>query len=293
MITNKVFVYDPDQMIIRLLQGSILGIEPSTQVFSSYQMDQALDVFKHSGPFDLVIADQEGLLEMGGEIHSTIQSYKTQPKIILTTYQYQSDKDQASPLTIDYTLQKPLDGSLVNQILEKLLTHPHQVKLESLSLSEEQYKRTEKLIKQMIKETNCRCVWLCDEVGHVLVKVGNAEGLNPDEMASLLGGGFATLDEAGKALDPDGMISLSYREGSKTDLYSINVFGNILLIIIVDKGTLYNRLGTVWFYARQCALDLNKIVTEKKEHTATGSAVNASSTEAYSSEIDKLFNMDN
>jgi hypothetical protein len=123
--------------------------------------------------------------------------------------------------------------------------------------------------------------------------VGNADGINPDEMASLLGGGFATLDEAGKSIDPDGMISLSYREGGKTDLYSINVFGNILLILIVDKGTLYNRLGTVWYYARQCALDLNKIVTENKVEVAAPSIDVASTSEAYSSEIDKLFNMDN
>lgn len=291
MQTNKVFVYDPDPMIVRLIQGSILGIEPSTQVFAVSQIDQVLDSLQNTGPYPLLILDQDGLMDLGREIDLILQTFNQPFQIILTTYLFESEQKSNYPIPPDFILQKPLDGSLMNQMFEKVLVHPHQANLQSLSLSEDQYRQTDKILKKLAKETNCRCAWLCDVGGHVLVKVGDAEGVDPDEMASLMGGGFATLDEAGKSIDPEGLISLSYREGAKTDLYSINVRGNILLVLIVDKGMFYSRLGTVWYYTRQCAFDLNEVVTQGTKKTSP-LVMDSSASDAYSSEIDKLFNVD-
>lgn len=293
MLASKVFIFDPDTMIIRLLQASILGVEPSTSVISTHLPDKIIDVYQQSAPFDLVIMDHDSINDPNSDIFLSIRSTEPSPVLMETSYGYSNQNDPSDITKSDYIVQKPLDGRLLTKLFDQLLNHPHQVKLESLSLSEDQYKSAEKQLHTLLTNINARCLWLCDSVGHVLVKAGNADDVNPDEMSSLLGGGFATLDEAGKAIDANGLISLAYREGNKSDLYSINVYGNILLIIIIDKGTINTRLGTVWFYARQCAFDLNKLISVKDDSSSSGSPLGAASIEDYSNEIDKLFNMEN
>jgi hypothetical protein len=109
-----------------------------------------------------------------------------------------------------------------------------------------------------------------------------------DEVAALLGGGFATLLEAGKNLSDEAVINLIYREGKIADLYAINLGSSLFLVIVIDRGPFYNRLGTVWYYARQTAIHL----MEKMEKTAviqTSQIFDEHTKDAYNQELDKLF----
>jgi predicted regulator of Ras-like GTPase activity (Roadblock/LC7/MglB family) len=104
---------------------------------------------------------------------------------------------------------------------------------------------------------------LSDSVGRVLVHTGNLEGLAADAITSLLGGGIATLMETAEMIDDESIINLTLFEGKKTDLYAINIGVKLLLILIIDKGRNYSRLGTVWFYAKQTAIDLEHLLMEE------------------------------
>jgi hypothetical protein len=99
---------------------------------------------------------------------------------------------------------------------------------------------------------------------------------------------MATLLEAGKNLDEAGVINLLYREGKTADLYGINIQDDWILIIVIDRGTMFQRLGTVWFYARKAAVDLNKVREELNQVQAV-TVGEGHMGQAYTEELDKLF----
>ncbi len=138
-------------------------------------------------------------------------------------------------------------------------------------------------------DVGARCIMLSDPVGRVLLSTGTIEGISSDTITSLLGGGLATLLEAGKELDQEVILNLSYREGQKTDLYALNIGKLLILIIIIDKGRFYNKLGTVWYYARQTALSLESYIAHSytTQNQPVFEDVNG---DTISNEIDRLIN---
>jgi len=108
-------------------------------------------------------------------------------------------------------------------------------------------------------------------------------------MASLLGGGIATLQEAGKVLSDEAIINLTYREGTKTDLYAINVGTQFMIIILIDKKAGFAKMGSIWYYARQTALSLNEYLNDRSLDPSGDSESSDLDDQAVSDELDRLF----
>ncbi len=186
-------------------------------------------------------------------------------------------------------LQKPIDARQLFTIIEEILGPARNKDLGHFSLSRHQYSKCNEEIIKLRNNVNARCIMLSDPVGRVLISTGAIEGIASDTITSLLGGGLATLLEAGKELDIEGVLNLSYREGKSTDLYALNIGMVLILIIIIDKGRFYNKLGTVWYYARQAALNLETAILSSDADPDVP-VFDDVDNETISDEIDRLIN---
>ena len=92
----------------------------------------------------------------------------------------------------------------------------------------------------------------------------------------------------GKNLDDGNAINLAYREGKLSDLYAISIGGQWVMVLVIDRGQNYERLGSVWYYARKSALQMKQVLdasSQEKPKMKFDGAIN----QAYSDELDKLF----
>jgi hypothetical protein len=113
-----------------------------------------------------------------------------------------------------------------------------------------------------------------------------------EQIASLLGGGIATLIEVGRSLDGDPeAINLAYREGKNEYLYALNVGQQMLLIIVINRGPYSSRLGSAWYYAQQTALTLRDMLS-KIENGSSHQLLDTVMDRAFDVELDKLFGED-
>lgn len=158
----------------------------------------------------------------------------------------------------------------------------------NFSLTPELYQKINIELSGLLADTSARCILLSDSVGNVLIKLGDLGGLPTEAITSLLCGGIATLLEAGRNFEDRDVINLAYREGKQSDLYAINIRENWVLIIVIDRGQMSPRLGTVWFYARKSVVQLNTLL-EQSPKNEPPMKFDASVDEAYNDELDKLF----
>jgi hypothetical protein len=95
--------------------------------------------------------------------------------------------------------------------------------------------------------------------GHIVAQSGNFNELKLDVLTTSLGEGFDKLLRAGRTIDSDpDAVNLVYRESKLHNMYAVTIGQDHLLILVIDRGEYSNRLGTVWFYARQTAIALKK-----------------------------------
>ncbi len=210
--------------------------------------------------------------------------------IMITAYGNDLVEDEVERLQAFRYLTKPLEISTFRQIVQDALkdtvTTIDQSKL--LILSDEKYQELSQVLEQLGREVGARCLFLTDANGHIITKTGHTENLAMENISSLLGGGIATLIEAGRTMDGDtDAINLAYREGKGEDLYVVNVGQHFLLILIINRGPYSSRLGSVWYQARQVAVTLRDKLDEA-EQTVPQQVFEQGLNQAFDSELDKL-----
>jgi hypothetical protein len=111
-------------------------------------------------------------------------------------------------------------------------------------------------------------------------------------LGSLMGGGMASLLEVGRTLDrSDDAVNLAYREGEKEYLYALNIGQQLLLMLLIDRQAYSSRLGSVWYYARQTAVNLREVLS-KNEAAPLEIFLEKEIDQAFADELDKLFATD-
>ena len=288
-MTGKIIlIIEPDEFVSSLIIKSFIGYDPNLLVTASTDAQEIFYLLSQK-EVEIVIADATYLLEQ-----PTILSNLTDPDshtihTVLTGY---SALESNYPLKVEgniHFLSKPVDARNLYSLIEDILGPIRTRDLGHFSLSKDQFARCNEALIRLRNNINARCIMVSDPVGRVLISTGSIEGISSDTITSLLGGGLATLLEAGRELDQDAVLNLSYREGKKTDLYALNIGEVLILIIIIDKGRFYNKLGTVWYYARQTALSLDAEIL--KSNIAPNQPIfNDVNNKTIDEEIDRLIN---
>ena len=288
MTGKNILIIEPDEFVSSLINKSFIGYDPKSIVTASTDA-QVISSSLNQKEVEIIIADAAYLLEQPAILSNLTDLDSREIHTILTGYDsLQSD----FPLKVEgniHFLSKPVDARNLYSLIEKILGPIRTSDLGHFSLSKDQFARCNEALIRLRNNINARCIMVSDPVGRVLISTGSLEGISSDTITSLLGGGLATLLEAGRELDQDAVLNLSYREGKNTDLYALNIGEVLILIIIIDKGRFYSKLGTVWYYARQTALSLDAEIL--KSNIAPNQPIfNDVNNKTIDEEIDRLIN---
>jgi hypothetical protein len=286
MKNQRFIIIDDDALVRTIIQRSIQDQDSTCTITSEETPEAGLDQIANE-VFDVVIADLDVIIANGNLWGNLWDSRGLVHPTIVATSQSEAQPD-GTYLPVKYVIVKPIDLSNLDDVTMHLLNKKDGFDLDKLNQAEALYKKVSIRMDALLADTSARCILLCDPAGRIINQIGDTRGLSIDAITSLISGGMATLLEAGKNLDEAGVINLLYREGKQADLYGINIHDDWILIIVIDRGTLFQRLGTVWFYARKAAVDLNT-VREELNKVQPVAAAEGHMNQAYTEELDKLF----
>ena len=288
MDPNHILLIEPDDFVASLINKSFIGYDPGIKITSSTDEFLIHELLKQKSSY-IIFTDSDFLIQHKSIIDLLLQENNSIDRLILSGYQSLPEDYPVFPKMKQHFLIKPLDARVLNSLIEDIFGQTRNKDLGHFSLTKEQYSKCDSGLIKLRNDINARCIMLSDPVGRVLISTGSLDGISSDTITSLLGGGLATLLEAGKELDMDAVLNLSYREGRKTDLYALNIGKVLILIIIIDKGRFHNKLGTVWYYARQTALLLESIVISGY-NVPNQPIFDDVNSDTISDEIDRLIN---
>jgi predicted regulator of Ras-like GTPase activity (Roadblock/LC7/MglB family) len=260
MSATEFILIDHDEMVLGLLRGSIIGRDPGANIEIARNKTEAYLLFQlHK--YHFIFCDYEILAENNSELLGYIQTNQDKDTNIIVTFYGDPNElkfnDHPAPQLV---LSKPIDQGKLTTILTQLLKEFPQQGLTEIQLTQDTSTQIESILKELQRNTNARCIILCNQDGRVLVQHGETENISVDGLASLVSGSIMTLEEVGRIFNDPTVINLAFREGAKSDLYVMNIGQRLMLIMIQDKSVISPKLGTVWFYARQTAITIDQFI---------------------------------
>jgi CheY-like chemotaxis protein len=283
--TNRYLLIDEDPIVLDAIAKSIAGLDLESTVQTESDPVTALRRLA-SEPTDLVIIDSAALQAIQNQLAPLLATPQFRaPRFVVMTY-YQSDIPP-NVVPIYRVLIKPFTREELKQLVEDIRARLREEREGPSPAISKLYEEIQDYLEILLGETSARCILLCDNVGRVIQQTGNLGGLAIDAVTSLISGGIATLLEAGKNLEDEAVINLAYREGKHSDLYAINISEDWILIIIIDRGQMFQRLGSVWYFARKAAFELQQI-HQSIEEGKPSPIFDKTTDKYYSDELNRL-----
>jgi CheY-like chemotaxis protein len=289
--TNEkwVLIVDDEESILSVLKNSLKKLGSAYQVVTANSGEAALDQLKQRS-FDLVVTDYRMGNMNGLELLEAIQGVQPGTRVILmTAYGSSEIEAQARHLQAYRYLTKPLEIKTFRGIIQEALGEMAISRPGILILSDERYRQVNTLLSNLQGDVGARCIFLTDADGRLIAQTGDMANLPFEQMASLVGGGVASLIEVGRIMDGDeDTVNLCYREGRDQNLYVVNIGNQLLMIIICDRGLYSSKLGSVWYYAQHSALELRQKLGED-EHASPYPVLGEEVTQELEVQFDQLF----
>ncbi len=291
MSQKRILIVDDEESILTVLKNSLKKLGGNYQVVTVKDGFAALDRLLEQ-PFDVVVTDFNMVQMDGLELMEAVKYAQPNAKLIMiTAYGTKEIEAEVKRLHAFKYLTKPLEINAFRKIIKEALgaqeTTLGPAKL--TVLSNKKYRQICDLLARLRSEVSAQCIFLTDSSGHLVAQTGDTEKIPIENIASLLGGGMATVLEAGKTLDGDtDAVNLVYRESDQQYLYAVNVGSNMLLIIVVSRGPYSSRLGSVWYNAQQAVVTLRDQLTQE-DRTMPQQVFNENMNQAFDEELSKLF----
>lgn len=264
-----------------------MGKYPGVNLDTARNKTEAYLLFQFH-KYKVIFCDYDLLSENDFELYSHIKESQDEiVELIVTGYGDTSTFKFGEYPTPQKTLSKPIDQHDLTTHLDKLLGAEDKSSQHEMDLSEENLKGVERILSDLQRNTNARCIVVSNPDGRVLIQQGETETISVDALATLVSGSIITLEEVGHIFNDPTVINLAFREGAKSDLYVMNIGQRLMLILIQDKSVISPKIGTVWFYARQAAIAIDEMIKGpgkgKSEQKFTGEDSNN-----IISELDKI-----
>ncbi len=290
---RRILIVDDEESVLTVLKSSLKKLGEDYEVQAVNNGLKALQLLE-SFAFDVVVTDYQMDQMNGLELLEAIRSIQPETKVIMiTAYGTDELEAEARRMQAYEYLTKPLEIDSFRQVVLAALDDMAFSRPGILILSEKRYREAVDLLEQLIMDVGGRCLMLADAGGRVIARVGDADNLSLEQIVPLLGGGISTLIEVGRTLDGNtDAINLTYREGERENLYIVNVGRQILLILVVDRTAYSSRLGSVWYHARQTAVNLRQTVGDMDFASAPQDFLKDNLSNAFEDELDKLFSSD-
>ncbi len=287
---RRIMIVDDEESVLTVLKSSLKKLGADYEVQAVNNGLKALQLLE-THAFDVVVTDYQMDQMNGLELLEAIRSIQPETKVIMiTAYGTDELEAEARRMQAYEYLTKPLEINSFRQVVQAALDDVAISRPGILILSEKRYREAVALLEQLIVDVGGRCLMLADAGGRIIARVGDADHLALEQIVPLLGGGISTLIEVGRMLDENtDAINLTYREGERENLYIVNVGRQILLILVVDRTAYSSRLGSVWYHARQTAVNLRQTVGDMNFASAPQDFLENNLPNAFEDELDKLF----
>jgi CheY-like chemotaxis protein len=267
---KRILIVDDEESILMVLKNSLTHSGEDYQVDTASSGEEAIDQLNQY-KFDLVVTDYMMAGLDGLELLAEVRVLQPDARVVMiSAYGTDELETEADGLQVYRYLEKPIEIDTFRRVVKEAVGLDSDVKkVISHSVEPEQpsFEHIE-VLEQLQQEVSARCVLVTDMAGHILAQSGDLKELKLDVLTLSLGEGFDKLLRAGRAIDSDPeAVNLVYRESKLHNLYVATAGQEHLLILVIDRGEYSNRLGTVWFYARQSAIALKKYFISSKAIT--------------------------
>jgi CheY-like chemotaxis protein len=254
MTGQRILIVDDEESVLTVLRDSLGKRSDFRQITTATDGSSALEYLRKDS-FDLVITDYRMAGMNGLELLEAVRSIQPKARVILMTA-YGSDELEAEAhrrQAYRY-LAKPLEIGTFRRVVEEALADIAISRPGILILSDARYREVLHLLESLRGSIGARCVFLADAAGHVIASAGDVEGLSLEQIASLMGGGIATISECGRSCGDEAVsVNLAYHKGENYCLYATNVGERLLMIMVIRNAAYASRIGSVWYYAQQAA----------------------------------------
>jgi len=288
MTEKWILIVDDEGSILTVLKSSLKKLGDEYHVSTASSGYEALrQIVEHE--YNLVITDYK-MPEMDGlQLMEKIHALRPKTRVILmTAYGNASVEAQAARLKAYRYLSKPLEIETFRRVVQEAVGKSGGTGQGFLVLSDDDYREVNHVLQQLQGNLGARSVLLTDSEGKYIACAGVMNDLPIGKISSLLGGCLATLIEAGKSVDDDEeATNLAYREGKQDNLYVVNVGLQFLLIIIIQRGSMNSRLGTVW-YAAQAAVETLRGKIASLKLAISGDLLDADLEQAVSNQLQQI-----
>ncbi len=140
------------------------------------------------------------------------------------------------------------------------------------------------VLSKLRAQTTAESALLIEQAGYVIAAKGLVNPADLEPLSNLIAGTRSTSASLASLLGESQDFSTSYMEGQRVSVYMTVLGRGLYLVVIVPKGT---KQGLVWLYAKEAAIEVDKIVQRAAEamQTQLGRSVGAAETEALQKEL--------
>jgi CheY-like chemotaxis protein/predicted regulator of Ras-like GTPase activity (Roadblock/LC7/MglB family) len=261
MSKKRILIVDDEESVLSILKNSLMILGNDYAVTTATNGKEALYKARQNH-FDLIVTDYL-MPEMDGlELTSAIREIHPGVRIIMVTaYGSAELEHQAHRLQVYRYLNKPLEIAAFRQVVRDALSAPVLNALAGIAFSDEDFREINRCLDNLLMEIGARCVFLGDTVGSVIARAGELNETEISGILTLMRGIMAASVEAKRVIrNNNGHANLVYLEGETQNLYALNIGLHLLLVLMVDRNDHNERLGTVWYFARQTADRLQHVL---------------------------------
>lgn len=148
--------------------------------------------------------------------------------------------------------------------------------------------RIEKILSDLIYESNARCALLVDRTGQLVTTVGEQPEFDSAAFASLTAADFSANDQLASLIGEEEFSSL-FHQGQNESMYLADIGRRLILVVLFNKQT---TLGLVRIKIKEAVSGLNRAFEDVFGRTDRGRetpALERGFVDEAEDEIDRLF----
>jgi CheY-like chemotaxis protein/predicted regulator of Ras-like GTPase activity (Roadblock/LC7/MglB family) len=294
---NKILVVDDSPQVCKALNDVLKA--SGYQARTAPSAERALQIIE-TDHFDLVITDLKMSGMNGMDLAKKIfEQMPGVPVVILTGF---GDMDAVigalrsgvadflkKPFSIDEVLsvvrRELAKGQAYPPALAPVRTPPQPDKPPRLYIfAPPDLEQIDTVLSKLRAQAGADSALLVEQAGYVITAKGLVNNADLETISNLIAGTRSTSASLASLLGESQDFSTSYMEGQRVSVYNTALGRGLYLVVIVPKGT---RQGLVWLYAKEAAVEIDRIVQQATEvmQKQVGHSIGVAETEVLHQEM--------
>ncbi|MCB0192427.1 MAG: response regulator [Anaerolineae bacterium] len=259
MNSKQILVVDDDADLLFLVAYGIKSLSPEYQVTTAEDGASALEHMQKKR-FDLVVSDYMMPEMTGLDLIRAGHTCLPDALFVLMTAHHDTSyvRENISEINLHGFISKPFTMpemlKVIRQTLDNQKDRPAKKEAQESKLG----KAVQKQVQTLHHQTGAHTVLLINSAGRPVYRSGHLERAKASRLAAFVSSNFLSITELAHLFgDNESTFTSSYYQGSKYNIYAYNINGRYFLAVIFGVG---GKPGTVWFYTKQTANALAKLL---------------------------------